>query len=139
EIADLHLQTERVADLPVFVLGDGRDFAGFLDVDLGVLVLDLVHDGAELEQLDLAALLVVLRFDRAMLPEPLPGGGGDRAFDDLDDDVAGKVLLAGDRVDQAFELALDHGVFSSGLAAGMAGTSGNPSPSLRYSSRSRTR
>ena len=102
----------------------------FIERNLFVAVLDVVHYGLEFDEFYLAEVFVVLSLERPFLAVPLASRSHHRVFDDFDERVARDGLVAVDDVDQAGKIA-DH--------EGPPSTGGNPSlPSRRYSSVVRT-
>jgi hypothetical protein len=102
EHLDVHLDAQGVTELTLRI-----EIAGFLEEDVGLLILDLLDHGAELEQLHLAQLLVVVGFEVADHAEAAARGSLEGTLQHLHQDFAGDVLLAVYRVDQPCEIT-DH-------------------------------
>ena len=78
EVAGIQLHPQGVADLDL-----GVDFAGLLEIDLLVGVLDLLDHGNEFENLDLAQLIVEMGLEVAGIAIFLVGRGEDRRLERL--------------------------------------------------------
>ena len=72
--------------------------------DLVLGILDLLDDGLDLEQLDLADLGVELRLDLLLVAEGLLGRRQHRLLEGLDDDLAVDALLLAHLLDDAVEI-----------------------------------
>jgi hypothetical protein len=72
------------------------------------LVGDLLDDLAELEEFDLAKLIVVAGLDLLVLAVPLAGGLSHRLLEGTDDLISGDALVLGDLVDFSFQVRTEH-------------------------------
>ena len=103
EAARVELDADLVADL-----GLGVVLVRLAQVDLRGRIEDALDDLAELEQLDLADLLVEAGLDLALLAELLLGGLAHRLFEGLDDHLLVDALVLGDLIDLALERCQIH-------------------------------
>jgi hypothetical protein len=98
EVGGVELDPDLVAELRV-----GIELVGALEADLGGLVLDLLHDLAELEEFDLAQLLVEARLDLLLEPELAPSRLDHRLLERANDHAAVDALVLGDLIDLALQ------------------------------------
>jgi hypothetical protein len=98
------LEAELLAELRLEALR-----LGVFERDLALVVRDVVDDGHELEEVDLAGLLVEVRLELAVRSEDALGGLEDRFLDRLHETSAVDPLLLRDHVDRLEQARVGRG------------------------------